>query len=402
MDNNQITCPYCNKKFALTKAITSQIEDQLKNEHDHEIDQLKKKQEDDIVKIQKEIEKKIQDKYDKQYDADLKRIKSDALKKAKKEINEELFEKDEELAEVNKKLQAFRKKEVSLQKKERELEESKHTMTVEFNDKLTKEIKKAYAESKEKTEEEYKLKMAEKDKVINDLNKQMKEGQKKAEQGSMQLQGEVLELEIEDILKKYFSEDSIEPVSTGKKGGDIIQVVKFGSGKVAGKILWELKRTKNWSNSWLNKLKEDQRQIHAEIAVIASEVIPDDINNFGFSEGVWITDIKYILGLATALRENLKSVALIKTANEGKTDKAEMVYNYLTGTYFKQRVESILEAYVEMQSDMDSEKRLMEKSWAKREKQIERFIKNISGMYGDLQGLGATLPNVKLLQITDD
>lgn len=402
MDNNQITCPYCNKKFALTKAITSQIEDQLKTEHEHEIAQLKKKQEDDLTKIQREIEKKIQDKYDKQYDADMKRIKSDAIKKAKKEINEELLEKDDEIAEVNKKLEAYRKKEVSLQKKERELEELKHTMTVEFNDKLIKEVKKAYAESKEKTEEEYKLKLAEKEKVISDLNKKMKEGQKKAEQGSMQLQGEVLELEIEDILKNIFNEDSIEPVSTGKKGGDIIHVVKFGSGKVAGKILWELKRTKNWSNTWLNKLKEDQREIHADIAVIASEVLPDNINNFNFIEGVWVTDIKYIPGLATALRENIKSLALIKTANEGKTDKAEMVYNYLTGTHFKQRVESILEAYVEMQSDLDSEKRVMEKSWSKREKQIERFIKNISGMYGDLQGYGATLPNVKLLQLSED
>lgn len=401
MDNNTITCPHCNKKFALTKVITSQIENQLKEEHEKELNLLKKKYADDFNKSQKELEKSITEKIEKQYEIDYKKIKADAVKKAKKELSEELADKDEEIADINNKLQSYKQKEKNLLKKERELEEAKHTMTVEFNEKLNKEVKKVYSEAQSKVEEEYKLKLLEKDKLINDLNRQMKEGQKKAEQGSMQLQGEVLEMEIEDLLIKYFPEDSIDPVSVGKKGGDIIQTVKFPSGKIAGKILWELKRTKNWSTSWIVKLKEDQRQIHAEVSVIASEVLPSDINNFGLLEGVWITEIKYVLGLATALRENLKSTALIKTANEGKSDKAEMVFNYLTGTQFKQRVESILEAYVEMQNDLETEKRLLEKSWSKREKQIERFMRNISGMYGDLQGVGATLPNVKLLEIPE-
>lgn len=401
MDNNTITCPYCNKKFALSKVITGQIENMLKKEHEKELNLQKKKYEDDLIKAQKELEKNISEKYEKRYEIDYKKIKADAIKKAKKELSEELADKDEEISEINKKLQSFKQKEIYLLKKERELEEAKHTMTVEFNDKLNKELKKVYSEAQSKVEEEFKLKLLEKEKIINDLNRQMKEGQKKAEQGSMQLQGEVLEMEIEDLLLKYFPDDSIEPVSVGKKGGDIIQTVKFPSGKNAGKILWELKRTKNWSTSWIAKLKEDQRQIHAEVSVIASEVLPSDINNFGLLEGVWITEIKYILGLATALRENLKSTALVKMANEGKSDKAEMVFNYLTGTQFKQRVESILEAYVEMQNDLDTEKRLLEKSWSKREKQIERFIRNISGMYGDLQGVGATLPSVKLLEIPE-
>lgn len=328
MDNNTITCPYCNKKFALSKVITGQIENMLKKEHEKELNLQKKKYEDDLIKAQKELEKNISEKYEKRYEIDYKKIKADAIKKAKKELSEELADKDEEISEINKKLQSFKQKEIYLLKKERELEEAKHTMTVEFNDKLNKELKKVYSEAQSKVEEEFKLKLLEKENIINDLNRQMKEGQKKAEQGSMQLQGEVLEMEIEDLLLKYFPDDSIEPVSVGKKGGDIIQTVKFPSGKNAGKILWELKRTKNWSTSWIAKLKEDQRQIHAEVSVIASEVLPSDINNFGLLEGVWITEIKYILGLATALRENLKSTALVKMANEGKSDKAEMVFNY--------------------------------------------------------------------------
>lgn len=401
MDTNTITCPHCKKNFVLTKVITSQIEEQLRTEHEQEINLLKKKQEDNLIKAQQEVEKKITERLEKQYETDYQKIKTDALKKAKRELSEELSDKDDEIAEINKKLQSYKQKEKTLLKKERELEDAKHSLNIEFQEKLNKELKKVYADAQSKVEEEFKLKLLEKEKIINDLSKQMKEGQKKAEQGSMQLQGEVLELAIEDLLSKYFPEDLIEPVSVGKKGGDIIQSVKFSSGKIAGKILWELKRTKNWSATWINKLKDDQRQIHAELAVIASEALPNDINNFGFSDGIWITDVKYILGLATALRENLKSLALIKVANEGKTNKAEMVFNYLTGTQFKQRVESILEAYVEMQGDLESEKRLLEKSWSKREKQIERFVKNISGMYGDLQGYGATLPSIKLLEISE-
>jgi hypothetical protein len=274
-------------------------------------------------------------------------------------------------------------------------------MEVEFQEKLTNEVKKAYMSAEEKVGEEYELRLKEKEKIISDLNKQMKEGQKKAEQGSMKLQGEILELEIEDLLLRYFPEDEIIPVAPGKKGGDIIQTVKLNSGKIAGNILWETKRTKNWQTAWISKLKEDQRSIKAELAVIASEILPQNIKNFGIDNGIWITDIKYVLGLAAALREHLKSVASIRAANEGKEGKADLVFNYVTGTQFKQRVESILEAYIEMSGDIETEKRLMEKSWAKREKQIERFVKNVSGMCGDLQGLGATLPNIKLLEATD-
>ncbi|HNU91199.1 MAG TPA: hypothetical protein PKO25_04955, partial [Spirochaetota bacterium] len=159
MDNNTITCPYCNKKFALSKVITGQIENMLKKEHEKELNLQKKKYEDDLIKSQKELEKSISEKYEKRYEIDYKKIKADAIKKAKKELSEELADKDEEISEINKKLQSFRQKEINLLKKERELEEAKHTMTVEFNDKLNKELKKVYSEAQSKVEEEFKLKL---------------------------------------------------------------------------------------------------------------------------------------------------------------------------------------------------------------------------------------------------
>jgi hypothetical protein len=283
--------------------------------------------------------------------------------------------------------------------KERHLEETKHDLEIGFQEKLTKEVKSAYAKAQEKVSEEFDLKLKEKDKLIEDLNKQMKEGQRKAEQGSMKLQGEILELELEELLTEYFPNDEIIPVKPGQKGGDIIQRVRLRSGKIAGSILWETKRTKNWQTSWIQKVKDDQRNIKAELAVIASEVIPSDIKHFGIENGVWITDIKFALGLSVALRENLMDVEKIRLAHTGKDDKAEMIFNYLTGTQFKQRVDSVLETYIEMRNDIEAERRFMERSWAKKEKQVERFVKNITGMCGDIQGIGVNIPEIKLLEM---
>jgi len=401
--SNNIVCPFCHKEFQLTDAIKTQIENELKTDYQEQIEMLKAEKDEALENQRKEMEKKISQRYEKQYEKMLEeesnKIRESANKRAKRELNLELKEKQEEIEEVSKKLEVYMKKETQLLKKERLLEEQKHEMEIEYQEKLTNESKKAYAAAQEKINEEYSLKLKEKEKIIEDLNKQMKEGQRKAEQGSMKLQGEILELELEELLNNYFPTDEIVPIAPGKKGGDIKQIVKLPSGKTAGTILWETKRTKNWQSTWIQKLKDDQRDIKAELAVIASEVIPSEIKNFGIENGIWITDLKFALGLSTVLRENLLNVALIRLANSGKDDKAEMIFDYLTGTQFKQRVESILEAYVEMNNDIETEKRMMERSWAKRGKQVERFIKNLSGMCGDLQGIGANIPDIKLLEM---
>jgi hypothetical protein len=400
---NNIVCPFCKKEFQLTDVITAQIENELKNDFQEQLEKLQAEKDEALENQKKEIEKKLLQKYDEQYEKQLEeetaRLKESVNKKAKKEFDSELKEKQEEIEEAYKKIESYKEKEKHLLQKERKFEEDKHDMEIQYQEKLTNEVKNAYASAQEKLNLEYDLKLKEKEKIIEDLSKQMKEGQRKAEQGSMKLQGEILELELEELLKEFFPNDDIQPVAPGKKGADIIQTVRLQSGKIAGSILWETKRTKNWQSTWIQKLKDDQRESKAEIAVIASEVVPQDIKNFGIENGVWITELKFALGLSTVLRENLKNSAAIRFANEGKDDKAEMIFNYLTGTQFKQRVESILEAYVEMSNDIEAEKRVMERSWAKREKQIERFVKNISGMCGDLQGIGANLPDIKLLEM---
>jgi len=400
---NNIVCPFCKKEFQLTDVITAQIENELKSDFQEQLEKLQAEKNEALENQKKEIEKKLLQKYEEQYEKQLEeetaRLKESVNKKAKKEFDSELKEKQEEIEEAYKRIESYKEKEKQLLQKERKFEDDKHDMEIQYQEKLTSEVKNAYLSAQEKLNLEYDLKLKEKEKIIEDLNKQMKEGQRKAEQGSMKLQGEILELEMEELLKEYFPNDDIQPVAPGKKGADIIQTVRLQSGKIAGSILWETKRTKNWQSTWIQKLKDDQRDCKAEIAVIASEVVPQEIKNFGIENGVWITELKFALGLSTVLRENLKNSAAIRFANEGKDDKAEMIFNYLTGTQFKQRVESILEAYVEMSNDIETEKRVMERSWAKREKQIERFVKNISGMCGDLQGIGANLPDIKLLEM---
>lgn len=293
------------------------------------------------------------------------------------------------------------------QQESRELKKAlKRTMSVRYEnqirkaqDRMLERARKEALESQETLSKEFSLKIAEKDKVIQDLSKQMKDSQKKIEQGSTQLQGEILERDIESLLREYFTDDDIEEVPVGVKGADLIQTVKFPSGKPAGKIIYEIKRVKKWQKGFIAKVKEDMRNAGIEIAVIASsEVLPEGINHFGYLDGIWITELKYLLGLATALRQTLLSVALTKMVTEGQ-GKAGLVWEYVTSVQFRQRLENLVEAFVEMRIELDNEKRVMERQWAKREKEIERVVKSVAGIWGDLQGL-AGLPELKQIQIT--
>jgi len=215
------------------------------------------------------------------------------------------------------------------------------------------------------------------------------------------LKGEVLELDFEARLKKEFPFDVIEPIASGVKGADVIQTVKTQSGQICGKILWETKRTRSWSDGWITKLKEDQRDAKAEIAVIISEALPKEITLFRQIKGVWISDIPSSLNLAYALRVILIQTALERKVQTGKKGKAELLYNYLTGPEFRNRVEAILESFLAMKDDLDRERRAMEKMWSKREKQIEKVVLNLGGMHGDLEGIaGKALPVVKALELT--
>ena len=210
----------------------------------------------------------------------------------------------------------------------------------------------------------------------------------------------MLELELENLLRAKFPFDSIEAVAKGEFGGDVLQRVVSQGGQASGSILWESKRTKNWSDSWLVKLREDQRTAKAEVAVIVSQVLPKGVEAFDMVDGVWVTHPRALIPVATILRHTLLQVNMARQVSDGQQTKTEMVYQYLTGPRFRQRVEAIVEAFSTMQEDLDRERKVIMKQWAKREEQIERVMGATVGMYGDLQGIaGKSLQEIDGLEL---
>ncbi len=331
------------------------------------------------------------------------KIREEAAAKALGERQIELDDLKAQLEERTKKLGAAQQQELALRKQQRELEERERSMNLELERRLDEERTKVREEALAKSAEEHHLRDREKDKQLEDMRKQIEDLKRKAEQGSQQAHGEVQELELEEILRSNFRFDEIEPVAKGVRGADVLQRVCSSSGKPLGSILWESKRTKAWSDGWIQKLKDDQREAKADIGIIVSSILPKGIPHIGSIEGVWVTDVPSLVGLGTALRAGISQLAHVQDALAGKGEKMELIYKYLSGPEFRHRVEAIVEAFVTMKTDLDSEKRAMERTWAKREKQIQRVIHNTSGMYGDLQGLiGTSLAAIPSLEMSTE
>lgn len=344
-------------------------------------------------------EKEIRD----SVDTEKKAVEEKARKQAEQAYSVELKDAKEQLKEKSKQLEESQQQELALRKRQRELEEREKSLELEAMRKVDTEKDKITGEAKRQFEEQHRLKDAEKDKKLADMTRQIDDLKRKAEQGSQQAQGEILELDLESRLHLKFPIDDIEPIQKGVKGGDALETVKSQLGHVCGKILWEFKRTKAWSDSWIQKAKDDQLAAKADLVVIVTEVLPKGIQLFEQASGVWVTDIASAMCLAVALRSGMIQVAREREIQVGKQEKMEVVYNYLTGTEFKNRIEAIIGSFVSMKVSLDKEKRSMEKIWAKREKQIERVIHNISGMHGDLEGIaGKVLPAIKLLELTPE
>jgi len=264
---------------------------------------------------------------------------------------------------------------------------------------LAKKAKYLEEEISKRLSEGLRLKIAEKDKQIADMRKKMEEASR--ENTSQQLQGEVLELELEASLRKTFPIDFIDPVAKGVKGGDIIHKVMTTSNQIVGTIVWETKRTKNWTDNWIDKIKEDQRAIAAECAIIVSDILPKGINGMGLHFGVWVCDTKTALGLATALRVSLLQLNSAKASVAGKDAKMELMYRYLTGTHFFQSVQGMVETFREMKESLQKEKLALNKIWSQREKQLEEVVLNTASIYGSVQGVvGGALPTIQHLELS--
>ena len=371
--NETIKCPNCDELFELSEAISYDIEKRIKKKHEIEIEEKRKA------------------------------FEEKAKKDAYESVTLELSDLREQLEEKTTNLKEARKQELELLKKQRELQEKEENQELELTRKLEEGRQKILEKATGEFEEKHRLKDAEKEKQLNDMKKQIDELKRKSEQGSQQTQGEVLELDLENILKKSFTHDNIEPVPKGIKGADVLHKVHSPSGQFCGTIVWETKRTKAWSDKWIAKIKEDQRRVKGEIAVILTTVLPKDVRSFAHINGIWVTDYSSMVGLATAIRMGLIEVAKTKQAAVGKKGKMEVVYNYLSGSDFKQKVEAIVETFKDMKDDLEKEKNAYTKHWAKREKQLELISANTALMYGDIHGIiGKSLPEIKLLEIESE
>jgi len=371
MSEQIISCPKCGEKIKLTDAITHPIEEGLRREFDERLIEARAQQE--------------------------KRAK----KHAEESVTVELKDLRAQLNERSQQLDTARNQELDLRKRQRELEEREKNQDLELARKLDEERQKIWQEASVKNVEEHQLKLREKDLQMEQMRRQIDELQRKADQGPQNRQGEVLELELEDMLRSKFPLDQIEPVAKGKRGGDITQRVHSSSGQLAGTICWEAKRTRNWNDGWIQKLRDDQRDAKADVAVIVSDALPTNAGCISQIEGVWITDFRSALGLAVALREALLQITHARTALAGKNEKMEFVYAYLSGPQFKQRIEAIVESFAAMKIDLDGERRAIEKQWAKREKRIESVLKQMASLHGDLEGIvGASLPAVTMLELS--
>ncbi len=399
----QIKCPHCGEEIEVTETLTHQIKDEMQKEFQKQLEDkedalllIKKETEEDKLKAEKVYEEKLNDEKKKLWAVAV--VKAE--EKAKEKSNLELKDLQEQLKEKVNAVKQAEEKELEFRKKQRELEDKEKRMELEVQRKLDEERKKVEEIVRKTVGEEERMKMLEKDKQMEMLKRQIEELRRKSEQGSMQIQGEVQEEDLRNIIKSNFIYDVVEDVPTGLNGADLVQTVKSPMGQKAGIILWESKNTKTWSDGWIKKLKDDQIKTKADICILVSQALPEGISSFGVINGVWVSDYATFLPLTHVLRLQLLQIYQIKSSMEGRDEKMNVLYKYLSGPQFKNRIENIVNTFTTMKEDLEKEKRLIKKNWAKREMELERIIDNTIGMHGDLQGImGASLPTVKSLEI---
>jgi hypothetical protein len=417
MTEPTITCPNCKTEIKLTESLAAPLiaatRQQFQQQLAQKDDEIAKRElgvrekEKEIAEAKRNLDERVADEVAMQLRDERARIILEESKKAKLASATELENKARELAELqevlkgrDEKLAEAQKAQAELIKKQRELDDAKRELELTVEKRVQDALADVRTQAKREAEDGLKLKVMEKDQTIASMQQKIEELKQKAEQGSQQLQGEVQELELENMLRVKFPFDSIEPVAKGEFGGDVVQRVVSSTGQVSGSILWESKRTKNWSDGWLAKLREDQRTAKAEIAVLVSQALPKGVETFDVIDGVWVTGPSAALPVATILRHTLLQVNMARQSSEGQQTKTEMVYQYLTGPRFRQRVEAIVEAFSSMQEDLDKERKAIMKQWAKREEQIDRVMSATVGMYGDLQGIaGKSLQEIEGLEL---
>ncbi len=413
MSEPTITCPYCRQDFKLNETLAAPLVEQIRRDYENRLASKEteiavqqadlRAKEAAVVKAKEEVDAEVADKLRRERG----RIAEEESRKAKLALAVEIEQRARENAELQEvirqregKLAEAQKAQAELLRRQRELDDARREFDLTVEKRIQEGLEATRAQARKEAEERLLFQVAERDQTIASMKQKLEDAQRKAEQGSQQLQGEVLELELEAALRAQFPADLIEPVAKGEHGGDVIERVLSAGGQVAGTILWESKRTKTWSDAWLAKLRGDQRAAKAEVAVIVSQALPKQVETFGFVDDVWVAHPKLAMPVAIALRASLLEVSAARKAAEGQQTKMEMIYRYMTGPGFRHRVQAILEAFSSMKDDLDRERKAITTQWAKREQQIAQVMEATAGLYGDLQGIaGKTVVQIDGLEV---
>jgi hypothetical protein len=406
----KIECPNCGAEINVNEILYHQLEDDFKKKYTAQLAIEQKKYDQELLNLnqQKEEFERKKQKENELFQEKLQlRLKDEKLlleKQIKARVNEEQAEQvaamQKDLQEQSEKLKELSRSKAEIERLKREKDELKESVMAEaeriLNQKLTDEKEKIRKYEQDRNE----LAIKELQKQLEDQKRLTEEMKRKQEQGSMQLQGEVQELAIEEWLAANFPLDTIEEIKKGARGGDCIQTVNTRTRQNCGTIYYESKRTKDFQPTWIEKFKSDIRLKGANIGVLVSEVLPSDMDRMGLKEGIWICTYDEFKGLCKVLRESIVQVSNAVASQENRGDKMVILYDYLTSNTFHMQIEAIVEGFTQMKIDLDSEKRSMQKSWKMREKQIEKVIDNTIDMYGSIKGIaGSAIQDIKQLDM---
>ena len=400
--NEIVTCPKCRHEFSLDQGITRHTIERYEADFDKTLEEQRQKLEEAIGR---EAERKVSKLFNEQIELLKERLadsekaateaknaiakaRDDAKAKATRDFDQERLALAAELTDKDRKLKEFREQELDLRKQKKEVEEQKANLQLDLQRNMDAERKKMSEEISQREADRFGLVEAEYKKKIEDAQKANEDLRRKLEQGSQQLQGEVLELELEHALATSFHHDQIEEVKKGQRGADVIHTVRTSNGEVCGKIIWEAKRAENWSDKWLTKLKDDQQEAQADIAVLVTTAMPKGVMApFSMIGDVWLVAPHLVRPVAETLRVSLIEISKVRLVNTGRGEKMELLFNYLSSPAFAQKVRTVLESVDSMRHDLDAEKRAMQRIWAKRQSQIERVTNTMATVVGDINAI---------------
>ena len=419
-----ITCPNCQTQIDVNKIQYHELEERLNRKHKLEIENKRKEYKVHLDKLDareqamKEQEEKFAEQLQKatkeQVRLEKQKLQMELRKELEAEQGESMAALEKELSLKSEQVKELNNSKIEIEKLKREKDEVASAAKVEAQKALSEELKvekeklvklaqEAKVQAQKELEEANELKMKAKDEQLEQIKRELDNARRKAEQGSMQIQGEALELAIESWLSSQFPFDSVEEVKKGAFGADCVQHVHTREIQNCGVICYESKNTKTWSEGWITKLKQDMLKVNADLGVLVTSVYPKEMSRMGFVDGIWVCSLDEFKGSASLLRESLIRLQQVSMKEENKADKMTLLYNYMTGNEFSMQMKAIVDGFMSMQSELDKEKRSLMATWKRRQKTIDGVLANTTEMYGALQGIAgsAAIVHIDALELPD-